>query len=120
MAGLNGLNTKANKYKFYTLTIFPEATPREGWGTLICSYIRRLGPFFLCFKILNFNIFGGFQKKNFFWDMKILLISILGHHKIGLDLGVISMHSRFFYLRSRYRIRVARISKIFFEGGRVA
>ena len=52
--------------------------------------------------------------------MKILLISILGHHKIGLDLGVISMHSRFFYLRSRYRIRVAKISKIFFEGGRVA
>ena len=48
--------------------------------------------------------------------MKILLISILGHHKIGLDLGVISMHSRFFYLRSRYRIRVAKISKIFLRG----
>ena len=49
--------------------------------------------------------------------MKILLISILGHQKIGLDLGVISMHSRFFYLRSRYRIRVAKISKIFLRGG---
>ena len=48
--------------------------------------------------------------------MKILLISILGHHKIGLVLGVISMHSRFFFLRSRYRIRVAKISKIFLEG----
>ena len=34
IAGLNGRNTKANKYKFYTLTIFPEATPREGDGTL--------------------------------------------------------------------------------------
>ena len=28
--------------------------------------------------------------------MRIFLISILGHYKIGLDLGVISMHSRFF------------------------
>ena len=47
--------------------------------------------------------------------MKILLISILGHHKIGLELGVISMNSRFFS-RSRYRIRVAKISKIFLRG----
>ena len=31
-------------------------------GTLRFSYIRRLGSFF-GFKILNFNIFGGFQKK---------------------------------------------------------
>ena len=31
-------------------------------GTLIFSYIRRLGLFF-GFKILNFNIFWGFQKK---------------------------------------------------------
>ena len=34
-----------------------------GRGTLIFSYIRRLGSFFFWFKILNFNIFGGFQKK---------------------------------------------------------
>ena len=27
------------------------------------------------------------------------------------------MHSRFFFLRSRYRIRVAKISKIFMRGG---
>ena len=33
--------------------------------TLIFSYIRRLGSF-LGFKILNFNIFGGFQKKIIF------------------------------------------------------
>ena len=32
-----------------------------GGGTLIFSNIRRLG-----FKILNFNIFGGFQKYHFF------------------------------------------------------
>ena len=36
-----------------------------GGGTLIFSYIRRLGPF-LGFKILNFDIFGGFQKNKYF------------------------------------------------------
>ena len=34
-------------------------------GTLIFSYIGRLEPF-LGFKILNFNIFGGFQKIEYF------------------------------------------------------
>ena len=34
-------------------------------GTLIFSHIRRLGPFF-GFKILNFNIFWGFQKNEYF------------------------------------------------------
>ena len=48
--------------------------------------------------------------------MKILLISILGHHIIGLNLGVISMHSRFFFLGSMYRIWVAKLSNIFLEG----
>ena len=33
-------------------------------GTLTFLYIRRLGLIF-GFKILNFNIFGGFQKKIF-------------------------------------------------------
>ena len=33
-------------------------------GTLIFSYIRRLGSFF-GLKILNFNIFGGFQKNKY-------------------------------------------------------
>ena len=42
--------------------------PGGGGGTLIVSYIRRLGPF-LGFKILNFNILGGggFRKMNIFW-----------------------------------------------------
>ena len=35
--------------------------------TLIFSYICRLGPFFW-FKILSFNIFGGFQKIKYFWE----------------------------------------------------
>ena len=38
-------------------------------GTLIFAYIHRLGPF-LGFKILNFNIFGGFQKSEFFGGYK--------------------------------------------------
>ena len=38
-----------------------------GGGTLIFSYIRRLGPFFFWFKILNFDIFGGFQKNKYFF-----------------------------------------------------
>ena len=43
-------------------------------GTLIFSYIRRLWPF-LGFKILNFNIFGGFPEKNeYFGGLKILWI----------------------------------------------
>ena len=42
---------------------------------------------------------------NIFGDMKILWIFFGGHHKIGLYLGVISMHFRFFFLRSRYRKR---------------
>ena len=47
---------------------------------------------FLGFKILNFNLFGGFQKNEYFGGIQILGILFLGHHKIGLYLGVISMH----------------------------
>ena len=44
--------------------------PPEGGGTLIFSYIRRLGPFFLGgVKILNFNILWGFQKNDFFFGV---------------------------------------------------
>ena len=44
----------------------------EGGGTLIFSYILRIGPF-IGLKILNFNIFlggGGFRKMNIFGGMK--------------------------------------------------
>ena len=37
-----------------------------GGGTLIFSCIRRLGSF-LGVKMLNFNIFRGFQKNKYFW-----------------------------------------------------
>ena len=39
-----------------------------GGGNLIFSHIRRLGPFF-GFKILNFNIFWGFQKNEYFFGV---------------------------------------------------
>ena len=49
--------------------------------------------------------------------MKILWIFLGGHHKIGLYLGVISMHFKGLFLRSRYGIGiflgVAKISNIF-------
>ena len=55
-----------------------------GGDTLIFSHIHRLGPI-VGFKILNFNIFWGFQKNEYFLGgMKILLIFLGGHHKIGL------------------------------------
>ena len=43
------------------------------------------------FKILNFNFLGAFQQKRFFGDEGFVDI-FGGHHKIGLYLGVISMH----------------------------
>ena len=55
------------------------------------------------FKILNFIFFfggggggGGGRKMNIFGAMKILCIFFVGHHKIGLYLGVISVHFRVF------------------------
>ena len=44
----------------------------------------------------NFNKFRGFQKNEYFGGMKILWIFLLGHHKIGIYLGIISMHFRVF------------------------
>ena len=41
-----------------------------GYSDILNIYVG-LGHF-LGFKILNFNIFGGFQKNKYFWDMNIL------------------------------------------------
>ena len=41
---------------------FAQSNPRGGGGTLIFSYIRRLGSFFGV-QNLNFNISLGYQKK---------------------------------------------------------
>ena len=65
-------------------------------GTLIFSHKRRLGSF-IWVQNFEFQYFLGFSEKIiFFWGMKILWIFVLGHHKIGLYLGVISMHFRVF------------------------
>ena len=65
-------------------------------GTLVFSYMRRLGPFF---GVQNFEFryfFWVFRKINIFLGMKILWIFFGGHHKIGLYLEVISMHFTIF------------------------
>ena len=64
-------------------------------GTLIFSYIRKLGPFFWV-KFLNFNIFWGFQKNEYFYGYENFVDIFLGHPKIGLVLGGISMYFRVF------------------------
>ena len=52
---------------------------------------------FFGFKILNFNIFGGFQKKmDIFGGYEDFVDIFGGHHKIGLYLGFFSMHLRVF------------------------
>ena len=83
-------------------------------GTLIFSHIRRLGLFFGV-QILNFDIFWGFQKNEYFLGlMEIFFFE--GHHKIGLVCGSLLSNLGSF-LRSRYRIGiffwVAKISNIF-------
>ena len=35
------------------------------------------------FKILNFNIFGRFQKTEYFWGYEDFVDIFLGYHKIG-------------------------------------
>ena len=86
----------------------------RGRGTLF-SYIRRLGSFF-GFNILNFNIFGGFQKNEYFCGMKELWILFGSSHNWTI-FRVLS--NAFFgnFLRSMYRmgifLGVAKISNIF-------
>ena len=87
-----------------------QTNPRPQGGTLIFSYIRRLGSFF---GVQNFefqyffyfffwgggggvrkmNIFGGYED---FVDIYIFFFWGGGHHIIGLYLGVISMYFRVF------------------------
>ena len=64
---------------------------QEG-GTLVFSYIRRLGP---SLEVQNFEFqLGVFKIMNIFGGIKILWIFFWGHHKIGLDLRVNFMHFR--------------------------
>ena len=78
-----------------------------GGGTPIFSYIRRLGSFLgvqnfefqFFFIYLFFFLFwgwGGVQKNKYFLGYEDFVDIYWGHHKIGLYLGVISMHFRVF------------------------
>ena len=58
---------------------------RPQGGTLIFSYIRRLGSFFLGLKFWTSIFFWGFRKMNIFGGMKIVCTSFGGHGEIGLN-----------------------------------
>ena len=58
---------------------------------LIFSYIRRLGPFFLV-QIFELQYFLGVSENEYFFGYLDFLDIFWGHQKIGLVLGVISMH----------------------------
>ena len=65
-------------------------------GTLKFLYIRRLGLFFWV-QNFEFQYFWGFQKNRYFLGYEDFVDIFWGcHHKIGLYLGVISMHFRVF------------------------
>ena len=70
--------------------------PGGGGGTLIFSHIRRLGPFF-GFKILNFNIFWGFQKNEYFLGVLRFVNIFGGSSQNWASLRVISMLFRVFF-----------------------
>ena len=57
--------------------------------------MRRLGLLF-CVQNFEFQYFLGFVKKRYFLGYEDLVDIFGGHHKIGLYLGVISMHFRVF------------------------
>ena len=77
----------------YSLVFYCFETQR---GTLIFLYIHRLGPFFLVqnfeFHYIYIFIFFFFQKNEYFLGYEVFVDIFWGHHKIGLYLGVISMH----------------------------
>ena len=60
--------------KVEEIMILANCRPRGGGGgggTLIFSYILLGSGYFGGFKILNFNIFWGFQKNEYFWGIRI-------------------------------------------------
>ena len=86
-----------------------------GYSEIFHTYVG--SGYFLGFKILNFNIFWGFQKNEYFlgvWNFCGYFLG--GHHKIGLVWGSFLCILGSF-LRSRYRIGiffgVAKIPNIF-------
>ena len=67
-----------------------------GGGTLIFhSYVG--SAHFFGFKILNFNIFGGFEKNEYFFGYKDFVDTFLGSSQNWASLRVISMQFRVFF-----------------------
>ena len=71
---------------------------------MIFSYIGRLGSFLIFFffgggggKNFEFQYFRGFQKNENIFGFEDFVNIVWGHHKIGLYLGVISMHFSVFF-----------------------
>ena len=66
---------------------------------------------------MDFNIFEGFQKNEYFLEYKDFVDMFLVHNKLGPKLGVISMHFRVFSLGQGTEwgifLGVAKISNIF-------
>ena len=63
--------------RLFICALWSPAGKGGGGGTLIFSHIRRLGLFW-GFKILNFNIFGGFQKNKYFLEYEDFVDIFLG------------------------------------------
>ena len=70
--------------------------PKPQRGTLVFSHIRRLGLFFLV-QIPNFNMFGGFQKNEYFWGYEDFVDIFWGSSQNCASLRVISMQFRIFF-----------------------
>ena len=88
---LNALIFKFNIMLIHTLNM----CTTQG-GILIFSYIHRLGSFFWV-QNFEFQHFWGFSEKYLFGYIDFVDI-FWGDHKIGLNLGIISMHFRVFSL----------------------
>ena len=68
----------------------------QGGGTLIFSHILRLELFFWV-QNSEFQYYWGFQKNEYFLDMKILRIFFGGSSQNWAIFRVISMHFRVFF-----------------------
>ena len=94
--GFSKLTKSLKKGLVFVLPSVEKSLCTPQGGTLIFSYIRRLGSFFFV-QNFEFQYFLGFSEKNYiFLGMNILWKFFWGHHKIGLSLVVISMHFRVF------------------------
>ena len=62
----------------------PGLIPGAGVLLYFHAYVGSGSGYFWGFKILNYNIFGVFQKTEYFWGYEDFVDIFWGHHKIGL------------------------------------